>query len=204
MDEKCQIPPRQPGPCPKCGKESICGGQRRSDGFACHADAGKGTDHLGEGRCKHHGGASIVKHGRYSKVRREPIRKLIAEFEEDPDPLDLLPDLAAMRALFTDFVERYDEWREAILAWHASFGTENGNAKPRQILDLADATRILDRVGKMVERIEKVRSANAISQPEFYRMMGEMGRVVAEYVEDEELRGKIREGWLAIRVRPNP
>lgn len=34
-----------------------CGARTRSGG-KCKAQAGKGTDHLGHGRCKHHGGAS--------------------------------------------------------------------------------------------------------------------------------------------------
>lgn len=41
--------------------------------------------------------------------------------EADPDPLNILPELAAARAIFIDWYERYDEWREAILAWHADW-----------------------------------------------------------------------------------
>lgn len=42
---------KQPDETPRCGA-------RTSSGQPCKAQAGKGTDHLGTGRCKHHGGAS--------------------------------------------------------------------------------------------------------------------------------------------------
>lgn len=35
-----------------------CGATTRQSGDACQLPAGWGTDHIGEGRCKHHGGAS--------------------------------------------------------------------------------------------------------------------------------------------------
>lgn len=97
-----------------------CGARTRSRGVCAHP-AGWGTDHPGQGRCKLHGGATPVRHGRYSTIRREAIRELIEQHAADPDPLNLLPELAAARALFQDYVERYDEWREAILAWHESY-----------------------------------------------------------------------------------
>lgn len=181
----------------------LCGAMARSTGNPCTQPAGWGTDHVGEGRCRFHGGASPIKHGRYSKVKREPIRRLIESYQDDPDPLNLLPELAAMRALFTDFIERYDEWREAFLAWHTSFGSENGNPKPKQVLDLADATKILDRIGRMVERIEKVRAQNAISAPELFRVMSEIKRVIELEVENPRTRERIADQIGSIRVKPN-
>jgi len=213
-------------------------------------EAGWGTDHLGQGRCKLHGGATPIKHGRYSLIRRDGIRELIEQHEKDPDPLNILPELAAARALFQDFIERYDENTEALLAWHASYEqnpkviaedtriafesciddleeylrsegepTERqtdglakarkfiakmaepaGETKPRQVLDISDAYRIVSEITKIVERIEKIRSQNAISRPELLRVMTEMGRVVERYVEDKDVLGKIKDGWIGIRV----
>jgi hypothetical protein len=79
------------------------------------------TDHVGQGKCWLHGGRTPIKHGRYSKINRARIRELIAQHEADPDPLNVLPEIAALRALFQEFIERYDEHTEALLAWHASF-----------------------------------------------------------------------------------
>jgi len=230
-----------------------CGAKTRR-GSACAQVAGARTDHPGQGKCWLHGGKTPIKHGRYSTIKRDRIRDLIAQHEADPDPLNVLPEIAALRALFQEFVERYDEHTEALLAWHASFqltrrplpedllqsfehvvdewenhareGAElttqqegelaqarkfltvlrgaEAAAKPKTVLDLSDAYRVLDAIGKMVERVEKARSANAISRPELNRVIHEMGRVVDTALpmtpDGDEMRKRIREGWLALAI----
>lgn len=100
----------------------ICGAKARSHGGICQNPAGAGTDHPGEGRCKFHGGNAPVKHGRYSKITRPRIKELMEEFQNDPNPLDLLPETVLLRALLTDFVERHDQNQEALYTWKASYG----------------------------------------------------------------------------------
>lgn len=88
----------------------------------CRARAGWGTEHHGVGRCRHHGGRREgdprVTTGRYRSIETPRIAELIAQHLEDADPLNTLPDLAAARALFQDFVERYDEATAALTAWY--------------------------------------------------------------------------------------
>jgi hypothetical protein len=100
---------------PKCGATN-------RHGKACQHPAGWGTNHPGEGRCKNHGGSTQIAHGRYSSINRPRIRDLLERHQADPDPLNLLPELALLRALIGDFIERYDAQTEALIAWHASFG----------------------------------------------------------------------------------
>jgi ABC-type branched-subunit amino acid transport system ATPase component len=177
------------------------------------------------------------------------MRSLIEQHEADPDPLNIFPELAAARALFQDFIERYDRFTDAIVAWHQSYQanarplskekaerlveivdqyeelisseddltdrqqknletarefarslTESSNNKPIQILDIADAYRIVSEVTKIVERIERIRSANAISRPEMARVMQEMARVVQTFISDEQTLEQIKGGWLSIRL----
>jgi len=232
--------------------DSLCGAKTREGAKypTCHRPAGWGTDHPGVGRCKLHGGKTPARHGRYSGLRNERLRVLIEAHETDPDPLNVLPELAAARALFQDFVERYDEHTAALLAWHASFelqqrplpadkviafervvdewenaareGAElteqqeadletarkfvellrgaGQEAKPRRVLDLSDAYRIVGEITKIVERIERARSADAISRPELNRLVHEMARVVDLNVADQEVKARIRDGWLALAV----
>lgn len=97
-----------------------CGGKKRGGGF-CTRPAGWGTDHVGQGRCKLHAGSTPIKHGRYSTVKRPRIRELLDAFDNDPDPLDIAPEIKLLRALILDYIERYDEQTDALLAWHASF-----------------------------------------------------------------------------------
>lgn len=119
-----------------------CGATTRSGG-KCKQKAGWGTDHVGQGRCKLHGGATPIKHGRYSSVSRTRIRDLYERHAEDAAPLDVLPELAAARALFQDFVERYDEWRDAFLAWHASFSDEYQRDFADKMQDLGESVDLL-------------------------------------------------------------
>ena len=64
------------------------------------------------GKCRIHGGKSLkgtdsphFKHGRYTRHLPDKIReKLIAS---DDDPLDLLPELDVQRALFADYLSRF-------------------------------------------------------------------------------------------------
>ncbi len=176
-----------------------CGAKTRA-GTPCKYPAGRGTNHVGEGRCKHHGGSSPSKSGRYSKIKREGIKTLIEQYEADPDPLSLLPELAATRALFQDYIERYDEWMVAFLDWHASWGDEDGTPKPRKVMDLADAYKLLSEVSKIVARIEKVKSDNHVTRADLCRIMQEMGRTVDRYVDDNSTKEKIRDDWLSIRL----
>lgn len=101
--------------------DGFCGGKRRQGMGTCTQAAGWGTSHPGQGRCKLHGGSNPIQHGRYSQISREPIRLLVERHKADPDPLNMLPDLALARAFLEDFIERYDVWREAVLAWWQSW-----------------------------------------------------------------------------------
>jgi hypothetical protein len=182
-------------PAPRCGATN-------RQGKPCGALAGAGTDHLGQGRCKFHGGANPIRSGRYSKVDRPRIRELYEEFATDPDPLDVIAELHMARALLRDYLERYDEWKEAFLAWHLSFRTvaEQENPKPREVLDLADAVRIIDTISKVVSRIEKVRSDSAISRKDFFRLVSEYARIVEARVGDDQVLEQIKNDWLQVRL----
>lgn len=227
----------------------LCGAKLRKQTRTCRQAAGARTDHPGQGRCWLHGGASPVKHGRYSQIQRPRISALIEAFAEDPDPLNLAPEVAALRAIVVDFIERWDETTEALLAWYQSWEArqrklpadleialrgvvdefeillrERGEpseaqaanladarkflalletpanaGRPRQVLDLSDAARLIDYVGKMVERVEKIRVGSHISEhPEFKRITREMARHVLANVEDKAALQAIYQGWQTI------
>ena len=88
----------------------------------------------------------------------------------------------------------------ALIAWHESFDGARTSAKPRQILDISDAYRIVSEITKIAKRIEDVSAASAISRADFYGVMTEMGRVVDLVVEDGEMRQRIHDGWMEIRL----
>jgi len=171
------------------------------DKHLCDKRAGMGTDHLGVGKCKFHGGATPSKSGVTSIVHkfRPRLLELIEHYQNVPDPLNILPELSWIRALAADFVERYDLLAAALLAWYESQLRGGDAERPRQVLDISDAVRILAEATKVVERIEKIRAADAISRQDLGRIWSEIAKVVTLYVTDETTLGKIKDGWAVIR-----
>lgn len=114
---------------PACGAKTRPGAKYPE----CRQWAGWGTDHPGQGRCKLHGGKSLVTHGRYSQIKRDSLRILIGAYEADPDPLNIMPELATARALFVDHINRYAEYTEALLGWYASWTGQAPPPDPRAL-----------------------------------------------------------------------
>lgn len=118
---------RQPGkkPTTREGRKKLpeCGAITR-DGTPCKKPAGHGTSHPGEGKCRLHGGVGQIRGTRYEQLSTTPrLGELIDQFAADTDPLNLSHELHLLRALVSDYVERYDETTAALLAWHASFSS---------------------------------------------------------------------------------
>lgn len=181
---------------PRCGIEVL-------GRHPCKQPAGAGTDHYGIGPCRYHGGLSTngsVTHGRYSGLFKQSIDDTLSHFVQDNDPLNLLPDIALVRTLTERFINQYDDWYAAILAWHDSYSQgREGPQKPVKILELNDVHKMLDTLTKAVASERKARAENAISARDLYRIMSEIGRIIETYVQDEETLKKIREQMLSIR-----
>lgn len=190
----------------------LCGAKRKGGG-TCRNVAGKNTDHVGQGRCWLHGGATPIKTGRYSTVKRETLRDRIAQFEADPDPLNLASEVALLRAFTLELIERWDEIYGpdgALLAWHESFRNPDNPAppKPRQLPDFSAVTSVVDRVGAMVDRIQKHKAEGAVSLVTLNRYVEQLGaEVVAsaqETVTDADAREKLLDAverrWHSVRL----
>jgi hypothetical protein len=175
------------GPGNPKGLAALCG-KRKRNGEPCRNQAGKKTNHLGTGPCWLHGGAvgKQMTHGRYSTIQRVRLRDLIEGYERDPDPLNMLPELAVARALFVDYVDRVKKG-------------ESGEAGGTDF-DVGAARQLVSEVTQIVKRIEDGRAANAISRADFYRVVMELGRVVDVRVEDEDVRAQIHDDWLRIAL----
>lgn len=113
-----------------------CGAKLRGKTGLCRQPAGFRTNHAGQGRCWLHGGMTPIKSGRYSGVVRREISELLVKLEEEENPLNIEPELNIVRALLIDFINRYEENRDAVLAWYASW---NGRpVKPEEIRSIKE------------------------------------------------------------------
>jgi hypothetical protein len=189
-----------------------CGAKTRTGG-PCKLKAGFKTDHVGEGRCRLHGGATPVKHGLSSTVHTARLADRIEEHLKNPDPLNLLKEVAQLRAFAEDLMERWESIYGvdgALLAWHESFLTGNVEPKPRQLPDFSAVTTVVDRVGAMVDRIHKHRSEGAVSLATMNRVMEQLGAEVVHALREMKLDGDtstrfleaVERRWGAIRVEP--
>ncbi len=189
-----------------------CGAKTRT-GDPCKLKAGFKTDHVGVGRCRLHGGATPVKHGLNSKVHTARLADRIEEHLKNPDPLNLLKEVAQLRAFAEDLMERWESIYGvdgALLAWHESFLTGASEPKPRQLPDFSAITTVVDRVGAMVDRIHKHRAEGAVSLATMNRVMEQLGAEVVHALREMKIDGDtgtkfleaIERRWGAIRVEP--
>lgn len=93
----------------------ICGAKNRELN-PCTNKAGKGTDHVGSGRCKNHGGGSQnitaknFKHGLYSKIKttHPTLRQKMEELSTSYDVFDLREEILKLRAIIEMMAEQED------------------------------------------------------------------------------------------------
>lgn len=167
----------------------------------CQQHAGFGTNHVGQGRCKKHGGSSPIRSGAWSKIKREDLQDLITHFENLEDPLDLLQEVSLARAFLTRFINEYDDIVEALLEWHFlwELDQEKPSGRPPSIPSQTTIVTLIENISKIVKRIQDIRADNAVSRSDLFRIMGEMGRVVQLEVDDDQWE-KIKRAWLAIQL----
>lgn len=196
-----------------------CGALNRQ-GKPCGNAAGKGTDHKGEGRCKNHGGAAPIKSGRYSTITRSTIKGLLEQFEADANPLDLTPELHLLRALILDYIERYQEFTAALIAWHEDestftdrWGNEQVTRKPPQVIDILSVAKYITAIGQISERIEKAKKEGSVSLETLNRVIEQLGvqlvKAAQETVKDAAQRAtllsRVEDLWQSIQLeQPGP
>jgi hypothetical protein len=186
---------------PRCGART-----KQGDHHACRLAAGAKTDHPGQGRCHLHGGKTPVRTGRYSTIKRESVQSRLAELKtNDRDPMNLADEVLLLRALTIDYIERYDAFMPALIAWHDSYIDlrKTPNPKPTQIVDVADAGRLLEMISRVVERMHKMRETSSVTVAAVRHLMDQMGLVLTKHVQDGEVLDAITRDWAEIQIDPH-
>src|SRR5690606_26630395 len=107
-----------------------------------------------------------IKHGRYSLKHRASLQEKQAEFLADPSPGDLSSELALMRTLLQDYIERIGE-------------------EPLKLEEIESIYKMLEGIGKTVERIAKVLSTTALTQAEVKLLQAQLAHLMVKYVDPD-------------------
>jgi len=137
--------------------------------------AGHGTNHLGQGKCKYHGGCSPIKHGLYSTVVPLVWRARFQAALEAPDPKSLLEHIALIDGVILPGALKRGEKAPK----HA------GETDPLMVQMMAIETK-----SKILKRMSDIedRSKIKMTEKEMSLFVSEIVSIVAEYVDAVTLR----------------
>jgi hypothetical protein len=130
---------------------------------------------------------------RYQNVERHALRDLAARIAAtEPDITDLSEELHLLRALLIQYINEYEKFIEALMAWYAEPDIKQ---KPRRIMDISDVSGLIESVSRIAERMHKIRSEGSIDLVTFQRVTEQMGIIVARLVKDPEILARIEAEW---------
>lgn len=156
---------------PKCGAQT---NETFNGGRPCLQPAGFGTQHVGVGRCKLHGGNNRIKHGLYSKVMPAKYREAYQAALESEDPKALLDHLAVIDGFVLP---------EAIRQGLAK--PKPGAPHPLEIPMMA-----IDIKSKVLKRMADIEDRGKIkmTEKEMAQFVLEVVAIVSEYVSADVLK----------------
>ena len=144
--------------CVKCGRADCgkhCLAKRRQGDGWCQLDAGWGTDHVGVGRCKLHGG-STTSHTNSRRVVEAKAAKELAQLGYEPveDPIGEMLDLAgrfkALEGWLATKVAELDDKGHLRYEGHGQASSEQLRA------EVAMWERMLDRFARVLEALARL------------------------------------------------
>lgn len=193
-------PSTAPAPARRVSTKPKCDARRRN-GTHCKHPAGFRTEHPGQGRCYKHGGrgtTALTKWGAYTKIHYRHMQDVLNQLAKlEFNAMDLIPEANLLRALTVDYINRYNEFSEALLAWYED---PESNSRPRRIMDISDASYLIESISRVVHRMHQIQSQGAISLDTFKRVTEHMGMIVAKHVTDPMTLNRIETEWMALAL----
>lgn len=199
-------PPPQEPPVPVPEKlpykeaDTHCNARRLGGTAYCKNSAGAGTDHLGVGRCQKHerGRKRKLVHGWASKLTHTRVKEILDELSTvEMNVMDLIPEANLLRALTVDYINRYDEFVDALMAWYED---PDNKMRPRRVMDIHDAAQLVESISRVVQRMHQIQSEGAISLETFRRVTELMGVIVARHVKTPATLNAIEREWMDLAL----
>lgn len=135
----------------------ICGATAKRTGEPCEQPAGWGTGHVGEGRCKLHGGASLAgpasgqyKTGKYSQYLPKRLKDRYEESLTDQRLMALREEIALTDARQAELVQKLDTG-EGPSAWETA---REAVQACREALEERDPTAMYDALETLADTVE--------------------------------------------------
>lgn len=134
------------------------------------------------GRCRIHGGKAgrPVKTGRYSLRHRAALAEKQARFLADEAPGDLTSELALMRALLQDYLERFPDGQTLSLS------------------GIKDIYGMVDSITGTVKRISDILNSTSLTMAEVQYLQARIADVTPRYIPDADERKR----YLAELAQP--
>jgi len=191
---------------PDTGKPACMGRNRWSDTY-CKNLPGKGTNHPGVGRCRFHAGCTptMVQMHRYDTSHfSSRVQQLFEEFRNDPQPYNMLNELAMLRSVAVDYLERHAFIDKALTQWamQVEMGRVEGITRPPKLPNILEIRKLINDIGAMIERMHRIEQRGLISIQSFKQAFEQVGMVLASEVNDSELLNRIEKRLMKIRI-PN-
>lgn len=148
--------------------ETIDPGPENPDGY-CGRPAGWGTSHVGEGRCKLHGGANDdggrpPTHGLYSG-RRDELQERFEQAFGDDKMGSMRAEIAVLRTLLSEMWERIEEVDEDTIE---------------------AATKLQGEIRKSLDTASKIEKRHAVTDEEIEALVTGMANLIESYVPESE------------------
>lgn len=131
-------------------------------------------------------------------VRNRRVKGILQRMAQmEYDAMDLIPETNLLRAMTIDYINRYEEFTEALMAWYADPDT---HVKPRRIMDITDAAGLVESISRVVHRLHQIQSEGSISMETFKRVTENMGLIVARHVKDPLILNRIEHEWMQLTM----
>ena len=146
---------------------------------------------------------------RYGLIKAKRVKELAYDFLNEADSMDLSPELAAARAIFSLALEDYEKlrrvWNKIVKAATRDLNNPGEEKARLKIQDLAppstqNLNRMIETIAKIEEQMLRLHDSTAVPRSDVIRLVAEMMRVVALYVPDENVVEKIREAWADLTL----
>lgn len=167
----------------------------------CKLKAGARTGHPGSGYCiEHDKQIPYDPAHRYRGIKNKSVAAQFAKLDEqERNIFDLMPEVTLMRALMVDYVERFYEFRAALMKWY-----KDGKQKPRMALDITEAAHLIEAVSRLIERQHRIEKSGSIDLETFRRATEQMGIIVAKHVRDGKTLKAIEDEWSQVSLDTKP